>query len=64
MDWHKNIRDVDPETGDASVLSKLSIEDKRLLRVRMIFEAQTKRFKCFFTWLVVLTVAALTIVVI
>ena len=61
MEWHESIRDVDPESNHNLMLSD---DQRRRLRVKMIFTAQSERFKCFFTWLIGLTALALTIVVI
>ena len=60
MEWDEKIRDMDPERNDIEFESD---EDRRKLRVKMIFTAQSERFKCFFTWLISLTVFALVIVV-
>ena len=59
MEWHENIRDVNEEDETGTYFNE---EDRRRLRVKMIFKAQSERFKCFFTWLIGLTVLAVTIV--
>ena len=59
MEWHENIKDVEPN----ETVSYFNDDDNRRLRVKMIFTAQSERFKCFFTWLIALTVLALIIVI-
>lgn len=59
--WHENIRDLHANDSTAAVL--FNNEDRRRLRVKIIFEAQCERFKCFFNWLMGLTVMALAIVI-
>ena len=61
MKWHENIKDIDMK-DEAAMESLTDHDDRRRLRVRMIFKAQSDRFKCFFTWLIALTVLALVIV--
>mmetsp|Transcript_19070 Transcript_19070/g.25815 ORF Transcript_19070/g.25815 Transcript_19070/m.25815 type:complete len:332 (+) Transcript_19070:91-1086(+) len=62
LEWHESIKNVDLK--DELQHSKLDDEDaKRRLRVRMLLNRQGSRFVKFHTFLLVLTVLALTIIV-
>ena len=61
LEWHQNIKDLHANDLTAAVL--FDNDDRRRLRVKLIFEAQAERYKCWFNWLILLTLMALSIVV-
>jgi len=62
MDWHESIRDMD--MSDTQSLQRVvDPEIRKRLNVRILLDVQSKKFMCFFTWLVVLTAIALSFVI-
>ena len=65
MEWHENIRDIpDTKLDEHMDIYQIRNEDRKRIRVRMIFRMQSKRFKCYFTYLVILTFVALIVLII
>ncbi len=61
MQWHESIRDIDLDDKDSHAL--LPDETRRRLNVRILLKTQSQRFKCFFSWLTILTAVALSFVI-